>query len=495
LVHEWPEEAYVSGHVEVFIVTQTHPYTVGATRRTGRGVLVIALFLLACVGFVRQEERRLSALNVALASGELTLITRNAPQCYFWHRDQALGFEYELAKHLADELGVKLRVVVADRWTEMLDVLAAQPAAIIAADVAATPGRRRHAAFSRSYRRARHVALTAPGVPSLTETQMSGRTVYVPTGSAAQERLEEMAAQGAGLDLRLCDHTGGEELIRMVAAGAVPSTVVHEHVARLHRHLYPQARIGAAIGPEEAICWALRPDEPELLRRVDEFLERAQHSGLVEQLHQRYYADSDALASQDEEMFRTRLRTRLPDLRPLVEEAAQRHGFDWRLISALIYQESHFDPEALGPSGALGLMQLTPTTAAALGVRDPLDPRQNVEAGVRYLKDLQDGFTAAADGDRLLMALAAYNIGRRRVLEARELARAVHLDPQRWSSLEETLPHVSAPPLITDASAGPFDLGRGAATLAYIKRIQAYYDILRQRDLLAALAREQALDG
>ncbi|MDI3316268.1 MAG: lytic transglycosylase domain-containing protein [Bacillota bacterium] len=94
-----------------------------------------------------------------------------------------------------------------------------------------------------------------------------------------------------------------------------------------------------------------------------------------------------------------------PPFRQLFERAAARYGVDARLLEAVARAESGLDPRAVSAAGALGLMQLMPETARAMGAEDPLDPAQNVEAGARYLKELIDRF-----GD-VRLALAAYNAG------------------------------------------------------------------------------------
>jgi membrane-bound lytic murein transglycosylase F len=178
--------------------------------------------------------------------------------------------------------------------------------------------------------------------------------------------------------------------------------------------------------------------------------------------------------------FHRRLESRLPRYKEIIQGAAEKHGFDWRLIAAQIYQESHFNPEARSHSAAYGLMQLTATVARTEGVTDIFDPRQNIEAGVRHMKNLYEHFDKAIGDDRLYIALAAYNIGQGHVWDARNLARAQNLDPNRWASLEKTLPQLSYTKYFKHAKYG---YARGLQAVDYVKQIQIYYDILKYRSL------------
>jgi membrane-bound lytic murein transglycosylase F len=137
-------------------------------------------------------------------------------------------------------------------------------------------------------------------------------------------------------------------------------------------------------------------------------------------------------------------------------------------------------------------MQLTETVARVEGVTDIFDPRQNIHAGVRHLGDLYDHFDKAIGDDRIYIALAGYNIGLGHVWDARNLARAQHLDPNRWSSLEKTLPQLSYTKYFKHAKYG---YARGLQAVDYVKQIQIYYDILKYRSLEIGNAEAAAPDG
>jgi hypothetical protein len=191
---------------------------------------------------------------------------------------------------------------------------------------------------------------------------------------------------------------------------------------------------------------------------------------------------------RDAAAFHERVRTHLPRYQAFVKDAAGRHGVDWRLVAALIYQESRMNPLARGPNGAMGLMQILPATARSLELADPYDPVANIRAGVRYLRSLYDQLEGVAPGDRLALALAAYNAGPGHVADARRLASKMGLDPDRWESVATTLPLLRLRRYYREAEQG---FCRGDITVAYVTQILTYHDLLQRRELGTTLARAE----
>jgi soluble lytic murein transglycosylase-like protein len=187
--------------------------------------------------------------------------------------------------------------------------------------------------------------------------------------------------------------------------------------------------------------------------------------------------DSD-FAKADLKAFQRRVSTRLSRYRKFIKAAAKKHGFDWHLIVAQIYQESHLNPLAKSSAGARGLMQILPGTARSLGVNDIYNPVENINAGVRYLKTLYDQYKSIEGADRLLMALAAYNAGRGHVEDARRLAVKRNLDPDSWESLKKTLPLLRYRKYYKKSKYG---YCRGTEPVIYTKRIMTYYKIIKRQ--------------
>jgi membrane-bound lytic murein transglycosylase F len=187
----------------------------------------------------------------------------------------------------------------------------------------------------------------------------------------------------------------------------------------------------------------------------------------------------------DLKVFHERMRSRLPRYRPFIKDAARKHGFDWCLIAAQAYRESHLDPLARGAFDAQGLMQIRPATARSFKLTDPFDPVANIRAGVQYLRSLYDLYDGVPEDDRRLIALAAYNVGPGHVQDARRLASRMGLDPNRWESLATTLLLLRERRYHQDTEQG---FCRGDITVAYVKHILIYYDILKRQELDAMTA-------
>jgi membrane-bound lytic murein transglycosylase F len=175
-------------------------------------------------------------------------------------------------------------------------------------------------------------------------------------------------------------------------------------------------------------------------------------------------------------VFMERMRTSLPEWKPMFVAAQEATGIDWRLLAAIAYQESQWDPGATSETGVRGFMQLTEDTARHLGVSDRLDPRQSVLAAARYLHDLKEKMPRrVAEPDRTWFALAAFNIGLGHLEDARVQAQRDRLDPDRWRDVRRTLPLLALPEYYEKARLG---YARGGMPVAFVDRVRAYYDIL-----------------
>ncbi len=427
------------------------------------------------------------SLDRILATGELRVIMGSSPHSYYVYRNESRGFDYELAREFADRIGVRLRVVPCRTWEEMLTALDRGRGDVIATGIEITRTRARRVAFSESYREVQpHLISHRRLAPISALHDLAGKTVDVGRGSPHHERLEELKSQGIDVTIRVHDNLVEDQLIQRVVRGEADFTVANSNVALMIRRYYPSAAVRPLSRDTIPLGWAVRHDAQHLLEKVNEFFRIMSQTGRLEDIYEKYHWNIGDFDYIDLKTFHERTRTRLPRYRPFIKDAAQRNGFDWCLIAAQAYRESHLDPLARGANDARGLLQVLPATGRSLKVTDLLDPVANIKAGVQYLKWVYDQLEGMDEDDRLLTSLAAYNAGLGHIQDARRLALKMGLDPNRWESLAKTLPLLRFRKYYQEAELG---FCRGDVTVAYVKHIMIYYDILKRQELDTALAK------
>jgi membrane-bound lytic murein transglycosylase F len=423
-------------------------------------------------------NRQADSLSRIRERGEITVITTRNPHGFYIYRGEARGFEHDLAKAFADYLGVDLKVETFGH-EDLIEALNEGRGDFVAAGIAMTPSRKRRVEFSRRYLSIQQrVVLHKDNRAIRRLKDLSAKTIHVRKGTSYEERLHELQQGGIDITVRLHNDTTTEELIKRVAKRKIELTIADSNVALLNRHYYPDVEVGIPIGEPRSLAWAVKRGERTLLSAINEFFERIRRDGTFDQIYKFYYGNTESFDRFDVKKFHERIRSRLPRFERTIRAAAREYGFDWRLIAAVIYQESHFDPEATSQRGVRGLMQLTALTAKEVGVTDRLDPEQSIMGGVKYLKNLYQQYDEAQGLDRMLIALASYNVGPRHVSNAQRIARERGLEPDKWSSLEQTLPLLCYEDYLKINKNG---YCRGVEPVRYVNRILLYFDILRRQ--------------
>jgi membrane-bound lytic murein transglycosylase F len=448
----------------------TSPVAVSLTILT---IILISLSLSGC-----QWSSSYQSLAKIRKTGELVVVTRNNANCYYVYRDEQMGFEYELAKAFADYLGVRLRIKIADRWNDLIPQVLSGKSALIAASMTATAPRRKRIRFSDSYMTIRQHLIVHRDNAHIDKLEEIGeRAIHVRAGTSYQERLQELQRQGYAFRIVLEPNVPTEELIRKVAMKEIEFTVADDNIALLNRRYYPQIVISVAIDGHQGLAWGVHPEAIQLAAEINKFFKKIQSNGNFDEIYERYYGDVNRFDYVDLRTYHRRIVSRLPKFEPFIRKAAAKFGFDWRLIAAQIYQESHLRIWARSHAGAYGLMQLTRSTAKSLGVTDIYAPAENIPAGVRHLKDLYEQYKNIEGEDRLWFALAAYNIGTGHIKDARDLIRDRGEDPDSWAVLKQTLPLLSQKAFYRSSR---FGFCRGEEPVAYVRQIRLYYDILKR---------------
>lgn len=432
--------------------------------------MVWLLSLAAC------NERLPSRMEQIWEAGRIVMITDGNAHSYHPNRKPPSGFEYELAKTFADHLGVELKVITPG-WGQMVIALNDGRGDFVAAGLAQSPFWNEYVDFSDVYMEtALHALVHMDNSALQVVDDLAGKEVHVRSGTSGHQRLLEM--RDSGIDIRIVPHENAtaDELIRRVAEKKIEIAIADSHVAFLNRRYYPAIRKPLTVSDPHRLRWAVRKGDRELTEIINSFFERIIRNGKLAQIHDRYYSGIGQVDYFDLKKFHDRIASRLPAYTPVIMREARRHDFDWRLIAALIYQESHFDPGAVSDTGVRGLMQLTRETAGDLGVEDRCNPHESIGGGIKYLRWLYGLFDDIPGVDRMLFALASYNIGYGHVRDAQGIARDKGFDHSRWLALRKTLPLLRQSDYNRQTIHG---YARGDEPVRYVDRILAYYDILR----------------
>lgn len=438
-------------------------------------LLAFACTLSGCHLFENRLER-------VRSSGELVVLTRTGPTTYYETPEGPAGFEHDLAKAFAEHLGVRLKIIAVARSADVLPRLANAGADLAAAGLTAREGEGLAVRFTPPYQTVRQQVVYRLGNdwPRTIEA-LIGRQIEVPADSRHGRRLAELKLDHPGLAWREDPARTSEDLLQTVWEGLLDITVADSHVISINRQFFPELQLAFSIEEPEGLAWALVDDEDDsLLQVATEFLAGLKKNGELAQLLDRYYGPSAHANFINLTVYQLRIQNRLPLHQKSFEKSAKRHGLDWRLLAAMGYQESYWDPNATSPTGVRGMMMLTNDTAEQLGVRDRLDPEQSIEGGAKYLRGLMDRIpeTVAAP-DRLWMALAAYNVGLGHLEDARIITQKQGGDPNRWSDVKERLPLLESHKW---ASQVKFGYARGREPVIFVNRVRTYYDVLVKLD-------------
>ncbi|WP_189462190.1 membrane-bound lytic murein transglycosylase MltF [Jeongeupia chitinilytica] len=408
-------------------------------------------------------------------SRELVVLVQNGPTTFYVDAEgHYAGLEYDLVTRFASENGLKVRFVVEPNYAKLFERLQRNEAhlAVGVHQTTDESGIR----FGPTYQSVRPVLVyrNDRSEQSAINAIMSGAAT-VETMPQYVQGLDQLKTKSPSLTWRVAEAGDSEELVEAVAQRKIDYAIVGSQVAELAQKYYPQVAISEKSGDPQQLAWAMRDDDGELQTKLTQFFAEVRADKSLAKLTDRYYGHVDRIAPPDSVAFLSKRTSVLPKYQNWFKKAEAETEIDWRLLAALAYQESHWDPNAVSPFGVRGLMMLTTDTAQRMGV-DRLNPQQSILGGARYLALLRDGLDdAVAEPDRTWLALAAYNVGLGHLLDARELARRQGKNPDSWADVKTTLPLLRDPKYYNTVR---FGYARGGEPVAYVETLRSFYDIL-----------------
>jgi len=412
-------------------------------------------------------------------SHELVVLTRNSPTTYYEDaQGNYAGLEYDLVNLFAQEIGVNARFVVATEFNRIIPTLVKKQAHLAAAGLTITPEREKIVRFGPAYQTVQQqIVYNSLTLKPADMRDLIGKRIEVIAGSSYVERLKQARKAAPKLKWHEVNALETEELLEKVANGAVDYSIADSHLVAMAQNYFPDLGIAFNLGKPEQLAWAFPKDgDPGLFDKARKFFDRIQKDGTLRRLLDRHYGHIERLNRIDVAAFLEKMNSTLPSYRKLFQQAQEITDFDWRLIAALGYQESHWNPLATSPTGVRGLMMLTSDTADHLGVNDRLDPKENVPAGASYLLTLKETLPERIpEPDKTWIALAAYNAGMGHLEDARILAQQNKLNPDSWADLKKALPLLSKTAYYTALKHG---YARGGEAVIFVENIRNYYNIM-----------------
>jgi membrane-bound lytic murein transglycosylase F len=410
-------------------------------------------------------------------AGVLRIITFNSPTTYYEDATGPTGFEYELAKLFAQELGVSLEVDTTDSFGDLYTDLEHHKVALAAAGITITPDTQKHLLFSSPYQATKQILIYNRDYPApRTIADLTGKLTVTEDSNEANNLLRLRQEHP---ELAWQEHSDQDtvDLLDAVDTGESDYTIINSNEWLIYSAYYLSLDTAFDISQPKPVAWAFAKDtDPALLKAANTFLAKMTRTGKLAELQERFYGHAKQLNYVGVKNFIDHINTRLPTYANLFEQSAQKEGLDWRFLAAISYQESKWEPDATSPTGVRGLMMLTEDTARSLGVNDRLNPEQSIEGGARYFVQLKNDLPEKiTEPDRTWLALAAYNVGLGHLQDAMLLAKKRGLNQFKWVDVKQQLPLLQKPAWFSKTRHG---YARGYEPVIFVQNIRRYVDVI-----------------
>lgn len=389
------------------------------------------------------------------------------------------GFEYELAKKYADYLNVDLKVVPSYSLDELFIKLNKGEVDLLAAGLSVTDKRLSRFNFAPSYSKVSQKLVFKQG--NIRPRKISDLTgsLMVTASSSHAENLTLLKQVNPELKWIETSEFDREELLTKLLSDEIDYTIVDSNTLAINRRYYPEISIGFTIQKAEPLAWMVsKHSDDAILASLVEFFGQVHHNGTLLALDDKYYGHVEQFNYVETRTFISAVEKKLPKYQAIFEKYSQ--DIDWRLLAAISYQESHWQPHARSHTGVRGMMMLTLATAKQMGIKSRLDAEQSIRGGSKYFKRMIAKMPdRIPNPDRIWFALASYNVGFGHLNDARIITQQQGGDPDRWVDVKTRLPLLQQKKFYKKTKYG---YARGSEPVHYVDNIRRYYDTLTWLD-------------
>lgn len=387
-----------------------------------------------------------------------------------------VGYECELAQGIAASIGANIEVLFVQTPADAVQAVLEGRAQLAAAALTSSLAQHDLLRFTRPVdRMAPQLVFRMGNRRPKVAAELDGR-LLVSEGAGHSSRIAMLTAAAPALKAETTNAYDAEDLLFQVARGELDYTIASSALVAINERYYPQILTAFDVGEPEDVVMAFKGGEDRSLYDAAERYLAGINGKQLARLHDRYYGHVEELDYFSAVQVGNHMLTRLPRYRAMFQRSGERHGIDWRLLAAIGYQESHWDPAAISYTGVRGLMMLTGDTASRYKIADREDPAQSIEGGARVLADLLDKVPPEVpEPDRTWMALAGYNQGLGHLLDARELTARRGGDNLHWVDVRDTYPLLSRPRWVQKLKYG---FARGREAVDFVTNVRAYLDLI-----------------
>ncbi len=430
------------------------------------------IFLLAGCEWNYDDRTELEKIR---DRGVLRIGTLNNQLAYYIGPNGPTGLEYELANQFAQSLGVKLEIQPAHTLAGLFPALARGDIDVVAAGLTLTEDRLENFRPGPAYYDIDQQLVYKKGhwrPRDLSELNIDGARIAVVEDSNHSYTLKNIQRDNPDLVWESIRDTDDDELLKQVADGSLDFTIADSNDIALIQRTHPEITVAMELSEDEPVSWFInKSHDDSLYALMIEFFGQKTQNGELAALEEKYFGHINNFDFVDTRAFLRSIEDKLPEWDELFKKYAD--FFDWRLLAAISYQESHWNPKAISPTGVRGMMMLTLPTAKSVGVTDRLDPEQSIKGGALYLKKMLERVPDSVnEEEKIWFALASYNIGFGHMMDARRLTKQLGGNPDAWSDVKQNLPLLAKRKYHKQTRYG---YARGFEALRYVENIRRYY--------------------
>ena len=429
-----------------------------------------------------------SVYHNILDNEKIRIITHNNSTGYFVYRGTPMGFHYDLIKLFAKKNNLSVEIVVEENLNTAIEMLNNKEVDLCTFDITETRERAKSILYTHpiGYNRQVLVQRKKYGKRKNDNSEfvnnfleLDSKVVYVAKGAIFKQQIEHLE-DISNTNINVIEdsvHTM-EELIQLVADGKINYTACDERIAKANSTYVRNIDYSLHLSINQKLGWVCALGSDSLLEMINEWLIPFSKTTRFAIIRNKYF-------KTQKHSFYTKTDyapLRGGSLSPydkIIKKYAKEIGWDWRLLTAVVYQESRFNPNAGSWVGAQGLMQLMPAVATKFGVTDATDPEQSIKAGAKYLKLLQKRFqrdSTISEIDQIKFSLAAYNVGYGHVIDARKLAEKHEGHNNVWTQNVDTFILLKMKPKYYNDPVVKYGYCRGSEPYKYVERIMNLYN-------------------